>query len=72
MTKTQIVLHLPHLKSQKRDLKKEKLQWPKMVGVREKVSTFSLDLRQIQPLAVFGARRKNVLRGVGNAWTPGL
>ena len=43
-----------------------------MVGVREKVSTFSLDLRQIQPLAVFGARRKNVLSGAGYAWTPGL
>ena len=40
-------------------------------GVREKVSTFSLDLRQIHPLAVFGARKKNVLRGAGYAWTPG-
>ena len=41
-------------------------------GFREKVSDFSLDLRQIRPSPVFGARRKNVLRGAGYAWTPGL
>ena len=38
-------------------------------GFREKVSDFSLDLRQIRPLAVFETRRKNVLHGAGYAWT---
>ena len=33
---------------------------------------FSLGIQAIQPLAVFGARRKNVLRGAGYAWTPDL
>ena len=33
---------------------------------------FSLEYREIRPLAVFGARRKNILRGAGYAWTPGL
>ena len=41
---------------------------PKMVVFRE-VSNFSLDLRHIRPSAVFGPRRKNVLRGAGYAWT---
>ena len=62
----------PISKAKKRDLKEQKLQWPKMVGVREKVSTFSLDLRQIRSSAVFGVRRRNVLREAGYAWTPDL
>ena len=33
---------------------------------------FSLEYREIQPSVVFGVRRKNVLRGAGYAWTPGL
>ena len=33
---------------------------------------FSLDLHTIRPLAIFGPRRKNVLRGAGYAWTPDL
>ena len=33
---------------------------------------FSLEYREIRPLAGFGARRKNVLRGAGYAWTLGL
>ena len=33
---------------------------------------FSLEIQAIQPLAVFEARRKNILRGAGYAWTPGL
>ena len=33
---------------------------------------FSLKIHKIQPSAVFGMRRKNVLRGAGYAWTPGL
>ena len=42
-----------------------------MVVFRERVSDFSLEYREIRPSAVFGARRKNVLRGTGYAWTPG-
>ena len=31
---------------------------------------FSLEYQEIRPSAVFGTRRKNVLRGAGYAWTP--
>ena len=31
---------------------------------------FSLKIRAIRPSAVFGARRRNVLRRTGYAWTP--
>ena len=31
---------------------------------------FSLEYREIRPSAVFGTRRKNVLRGEGFAWVP--
>ena len=41
------------------------------VGFRERRSSFSLEYREIRPSAVFGARRKNVLRRAGYAWTPG-
>ena len=41
-------------------------------GFREKVSDFSLDLRQIRPLAVFQTRRRTALRGEGFAWVPDL
>ena len=37
-------------------------------GFREKVSDFSLDLRQIRPSAVFGTRRRTALHGEGFAW----
>ena len=33
---------------------------------------FSLEIHKIQPSAVFGVRRKHVLRGAGYAWTPDL
>ena len=33
---------------------------------------FSLEIRAIRPSAVFGARRKAVLRGEGFAWVPDL
>ena len=46
------------IKEQKREMGELEMQWPKMVVFREKVSNFSLDLRQIQPSAVFGSRRK--------------
>ena len=39
---------------------------------RERRSSFSLEIRAIGPLDFDGARRENVLRGAGYAWTPGL
>ena len=39
---------------------------------REKVSDFSIDLRQIRPSAVFGTRRRTALRREGFAWVPDL
>ena len=39
---------------------------------RERVSDFSLEIEAIGPLDFDGARRGNVLRGAGYAWTPGL
>ena len=33
---------------------------------------FSLEIRQIRPSAVFGARRRTALRGEGFAWVPDL
>ena len=41
-------------------------------GFREKVSDFSLDLRQIRSSAVFGTRRRTALCGEGFAWVPDL
>ena len=37
---------------------------------KERVSDFSLRSRAIGPSDFFGPRRKVVLRGEGNAWTP--
>ena len=39
---------------------------------RERVSDFSLEIHAIGPLDFDGARRENVLRGAGYAWTPDL
>ena len=36
---------------------------------RERRSSFSQEIRVIGPLDFDGARRENVLRGVGYAWT---
>ena len=36
---------------------------------RERVSDFSLEIHAIGPLDFDGARRENVLRGAGYAWT---
>ena len=44
----------------------------KMGGFRERVSDFSLRSRAIGPLDFDEARRENVLRGAGYAWTPDL
>ena len=41
-------------------------------GFSERVSNFSLGLRAIRLSEFFGARRKVVLRGEDNAWTPVL
>ena len=38
----------------------------------ERESSFSLEIRVIQPLAVFGTRRKATLHGEGFAWVPDL
>ena len=34
------------------------------------MTSFSLEFREIRPSEFFGARRKAVLRGEGNAWAP--
>ena len=60
------------IKEQKCEMGEGEMQWPKMVVFREKVSDFSLDLRQIRPSAVFGTRRRIDLRGKGIAWVPDL
>ena len=39
---------------------------------REKVSDFSLDLRQIRPSTVFGTKGRTTLRREGFAWVPDL
>ena len=39
---------------------------------RERRSSFSLEIEAIGPLDFDGARRENILRGAGYAWTPGL
>ena len=41
-------------------------------GSRERVSDLSLEIRAIRPSAVFGTRRKAVLRGAAYAWVPDL
>ena len=38
----------------------------------ERESSFSLEIRAIQPSAVFGTRRKVALHGEGFAWVPDL
>ena len=60
------------IKEQKREMGDLEMQWLKMVVFREKVSDFSLDLRQIRPSAVFETRRRTALRGEGFAWVPDL
>ena len=41
-----------------------------LIFFSERGSAFSLRSRLIGPLDFFGARRKVVLRGEGNAWAP--
>ena len=40
--------------------------------LRERRTSSSLEIRAIQPSAVFGTRRKAVVRGASYAWTPDL
>ena len=44
------------------------IQWQFSFYFRERTSSFSLEIHAIQQLAIFGARRKNVLRGAAYAW----
>ena len=58
-------------KTGQKAVKREGMQW----GVvkpdsKERESHFSLELWLIRPSEFFGARRKVVLRGEGNAWAP--
>ena len=48
------------------------MQWASMEFSRERRSSFSLEIRAIGPLDFDGARRENVLRRAGYAWTPDL
>ena len=43
-----------------------------MEDLGERASNFSLEIRAIRPLAGFGTRRRNALRGKGYAWVPDL
>ena len=60
------------IKEQKREMGELEMQWPKMVVFREKVSDFSLDLRQIRPSGVLETRMRTALCGEGFAWVPDL
>ena len=48
------------------------MQWLHFLENPFRERNFSLEIHKIQPSAVFGARRKKVLRGAGYAWTPRL
>ena len=43
-----------------------------MAFFSERESSFSLEIREIRPSAVFGTRRKAALRGEGFVWVPDL
>ena len=64
--------HLSHFKDQKRVFEPESPA--AMFFLRDffRERNFSLKIRAIRPSAVFGPRRKDVLRGAGYAWTPNL
>ena len=51
---------------------KEVLQKLWILSSSERESSFSLEMRAIQPSAVFGTRREAALRRAGYAWTPNL
>ena len=47
-------------------------KWLRFCDFLERKSTFSLGFREIGPSDFFWLRRKTVLRGEDNAWTPVL
>ena len=71
-TKSCIVLIFSNSKEAKRGWKQGRSSKNENGCFREKVSDFSLDLRQIRPSAVFGTRRRTTLHGEGFAWVPDL
>ena len=75
-TKQGIVLHLPHFQKPKTGIARGERGsscWNENgVGFSERRSSFSLKIRVIRPSAIFGLRRKDVLRGAGYMWTPVL
>ena len=48
------------------------MQWAAEIDFRERTSSFSLEIRAIQPSTVFGTRREAALREEGFAWVPDL
>ena len=52
--------------------KGEKIQQQIFFFSSERESSFSLEIRTIQPSTVFGTRRKTALGGEGFAWVPDL
>ena len=55
-----------------RGIRCSRIQWRFSFRERERERDFSLNFRQIRPSKFFGARRKVVLRGEDNTWTPVL
>ena len=53
-----------------RGIRCNRLQW--RFSFRERERDISLNFQQIRPSKFFGARRKVVLRGEDNTWTPVL
>ena len=47
------------------------MQWRHFGEDFRERENFSLEYREIRPLAGFGTKRRNVLREAGYAWTPG-
>ena len=69
------IANMTHLlkKVKRKNVKSDlEMQWLWSFHSRERVSDFSLEIHAIGPLDFDGARRENVLRGAGYAWTPGL
>ena len=60
--------------AKKKKRERESSSWGKteMEVLRERRTSFSLEIRAIRQSAVFGTRRKAALRGGGYAWTPDL
>ena len=63
-----------HKFKEAKNVKGRSISWGKMEMevLRERRTSFSLEIRAIRPSTVFGTRRKAALRGVGYSWTPDL